>query len=82
MRIDANDNAQVEADLQFRMFDVSDDELERAANDHQQAATWSMMPTLVDLPCLGPGRREARGAASIAVGATVFVVSRAFWRLL
>jgi hypothetical protein len=44
MHIGANDNAQVEADPQFRMFDVSDDELERAANDHQQAATWSIMP--------------------------------------
>jgi hypothetical protein len=38
MRNDANDFA--EADAQYLMFDISDDELERAANNQQQAVTW------------------------------------------
>jgi hypothetical protein len=36
VRSAANDLAQAEADTQFQIFNVSDDELERAASNDQQ----------------------------------------------
>jgi len=36
---DADVEAPAEADTQFQIFDVSDDELERAANDQQKAVS-------------------------------------------
>jgi hypothetical protein len=36
----ANVDVQAEADTQFPLLNVSDDELERAASGSQQAVTW------------------------------------------